>query len=142
MRARRATAAVALMFLWVVPSTGARLAAARTLPRYTFASEAGGSILVHGTYPKVPSPRRFPVQPNLHARFTGAIEVGMDDQGKLFVIGIVRFEDYLKGIGEVPRLWPMEALKAQVVAARSYALAHLEHPGTVGEELGYQLCST
>src|SRR5438093_10771684 len=137
MRARRATAAVALMFLWVVPATGARPAAARTLPRYTFASGAGGSILVHGIYPKVPSPCRFPVQPILHARFTGAIEVGMDDQGKLFVIGIVPFEDYLKGIGEVPRLWPMEALKAQVVAARSYARARVDSPDPTGQAPAY-----
>jgi SpoIID/LytB domain protein len=42
----------------------------------------------------------------------------------------------------VPRLWPTAALEAQVVAARSYALAHLGHPGTLGEELGYQLCAT
>ena len=32
------------------------------------------------------------------------------------------FEEYLLGIGEVPSSWPMEALRAQAVAARSFAL--------------------
>ena len=32
------------------------------------------------------------------------------------------FETYLKGIAEVPGNWPQEAVKAQVVAARSYAV--------------------
>jgi SpoIID/LytB domain protein len=32
------------------------------------------------------------------------------------------FETYLKGIAEVPGSWPRDALKAQVVAARSYAV--------------------
>ena len=31
-------------------------------------------------------------------------------------------EEYLYGLGEVPLSWPVEALKAQVVAARSYAV--------------------
>ncbi|OGD62282.1 hypothetical protein A2160_00615 [Candidatus Beckwithbacteria bacterium RBG_13_42_9] len=33
-------------------------------------------------------------------------------------------EDYLLGIYEMPGDWPLDALKAQVVAARSYALAY------------------
>lgn len=33
-------------------------------------------------------------------------------------------EDYMKGIREMPESWPQEALKAQAVAARSYALAY------------------
>ena len=37
--------------------------------------------------------------------------------------GTISFEDnYLRGISEMPRSWPMEALKAQAVAARTYAL--------------------
>ena len=34
----------------------------------------------------------------------------------------VPMETYLLGLAEVPNSWPMEALKAQVIAARSYAL--------------------
>ncbi len=32
------------------------------------------------------------------------------------------FETYLKGIAEIPGSWPQEAVKAQVIAARSYAV--------------------
>lgn len=38
--------------------------------------------------------------------------------------GEIPMEEYLKGIYEMPGDWPIEALKAQVVAARSYALAY------------------
>ncbi len=34
----------------------------------------------------------------------------------------VPFEEYLLGIGEVPSSWPLDALRAQAVAARSFAL--------------------
>ncbi len=46
------------------------------------------------------------------------------DGGKFTVINIVPLEDYLKGVlqYEVAHWWPMEALKAQAVAARTYAL--------------------
>jgi stage II sporulation protein D len=45
----------------------------------------------------------------------------------LRVVNIVSLENYLQGVvpGEVPFSWPAEALKAQAVAARSYALANL-----------------
>ena len=35
----------------------------------------------------------------------------------------ISFESYLAGIGEVPNDWPSEAIKAQIVAARTYAMA-------------------
>jgi len=38
--------------------------------------------------------------------------------------GSMPLETYLLGIYEVPDSWPIEALKAQVLAARSYALAY------------------
>ncbi len=38
--------------------------------------------------------------------------------------GSMSLEQYLLGIYEVPNDWPLEALKAQVVAARSYALSY------------------
>lgn len=39
-------------------------------------------------------------------------------------IGSYNIEDYTKRIYEMPGDWPMEALKAQAIAARSYALAY------------------
>jgi stage II sporulation protein D len=48
-------------------------------------------------------------------------------QGRLQAIDHVGLDAYLLGVvpGEVPKEWPVEALKAQAVAARSYALASL-----------------
>jgi len=45
----------------------------------------------------------------------------------LRVVNFVKLEDYLQGVvaGEMPYRWPLEALKTQAVAARSYALASL-----------------
>jgi SpoIID/LytB domain protein len=116
--------------------------ASAQLPRVTFAPGSFGSILVHGTYPHFTSRCVRPVQPVLHARYPGRIEVGKDTDGRLFIIGVLPFEDYLKGIAEEPRTWPLEALKAQAVAARSYALAHVRYGDSTGERLGYQLCAT
>ncbi len=38
--------------------------------------------------------------------------------------GDMDFQKYLYGLGEMPSDWPMDALKAQAVAARSYALRY------------------
>ena len=36
----------------------------------------------------------------------------------------IGMDDYLGGLGEMPESWPMEARKAQIVAARTYALRY------------------
>ncbi|MGL6279510.1 MAG: SpoIID/LytB domain-containing protein, partial [Gaiella sp.] len=48
--------------------------------------------------------------------------------GKLEVVNVVPLETYLRGVvpGEMPRDWPLEALKAQAVAARTYAIVSLQ----------------
>lgn len=50
----------------------------------------------------------------------------MDTNIKIRVDGHGEYalEDYVKRIYEIPADWPMEALKAQAIAARSYALAY------------------
>jgi SpoIID/LytB domain protein len=45
-------------------------------------------------------------------------------------INVVPVEEYLRGMGEVPSSWPLEAIKAQIVAARCYALTHLGAHGS------------
>ena len=42
------------------------------------------------------------------------------------VIGDMTMQEYLYGLDEMPYSWPAEALKAQAVAARSYAVAIME----------------
>ena len=56
--------------------------------------------------------------------YRGQIQVDVID-GKLRAIDIVALEQYLYGVvpSEMPSTWASEALKAQAVAARSYALA-------------------
>jgi len=58
--------------------------------------------------------------------YRGRLTVSTD--GKvLTVVDLVGLEQYLEGVvpAEMPSRWPPEALKAQAVAARSYALANL-----------------
>jgi len=60
----------------------------------------------------------------LKRRYRGAIQVDVDT-GRLRAINVVGLEQYLYGVvpSEMPFLWAPEALKAQAVVARSYALA-------------------
>ncbi|HEY3266880.1 MAG TPA: SpoIID/LytB domain-containing protein [Armatimonadota bacterium] len=68
-------------------------------------------------------------QMNAGARqFTGALEVSLGKTG-LDVVNEVREEDYIAGVvaGEAAKSFPLEALKAQAVAARTYALSQRGH---------------
>ncbi len=59
--------------------------------------------------------------------YRGALVVARSAAGKLQLTNAVGLEAYLLGVvpGEMPRDWPLEALKAQAVAARTYALSSL-----------------
>lgn len=52
-------------------------------------------------------------------------------------VRVLELEEYLRGVvpAEMPALWPMEALKAQAVAARSYALWRIANPRTADFDL-------
>jgi SpoIID/LytB domain protein len=53
----------------------------------------------------------------------GSVQVTLNDDGQLNVVNELRMNDeYLYGLSEMPSLWSEEALKAQAVAGRSYAL--------------------
>ena len=134
-RGRRllATLGLALVLGGLEPAAVAK--PGRPPDRYRFVSEPGGSLLVHGTYPPTSSSCVNAEQSVLHERYRGTVEVRRASDGDLYLIGELPFEDYLKGIAEVPRDWPMEALKAQVVAARTYASANLQPGGA------YDLCA-
>jgi stage II sporulation protein D len=60
----------------------------------------------------------------LKHRYRGSIQVDVN-AGKLRAINMVGLEQYLYGVvpSEMPYTWHPEALKAQAIAARSYALA-------------------
>ena len=67
-------------------------------------------------------PGAFPL--NLGRPYRGQIQV-ISEGGSLQAINLVGLEAYLYGVvpSEVPTDWPTEALKAQAVVARSYALS-------------------
>jgi stage II sporulation protein D len=56
--------------------------------------------------------------------YRGAIEVRAEGSG-VTAINVLDIDSYVRGVvaGEMPSSWPLEALKAQAVKARTYALA-------------------
>jgi len=57
-------------------------------------------------------------------RFRGDVDIIRKDNGKLTVINYIMLDDYLYGVlyHEVSHRWPMEVLKVQAIAARTFAL--------------------
>ncbi len=64
-------------------------------------------------------------------RYRGSVEIRKNKTNRLLVINELDIEDYLNGVvsAEVPSSWEMEALKAQAVASRSYALYQKRESG-------------
>ncbi len=58
-------------------------------------------------------------------RYRGNLEVRSSSLGGVSAINAIAIDDYVRGVvaGEMPSHWPQEALRAQAVAARTYALA-------------------
>jgi stage II sporulation protein D len=56
--------------------------------------------------------------------YRGLLEIRRKGNGRLLVVNELDLEDYLKGViaAEIPSDWEREALKAQAVASRTYAL--------------------
>jgi stage II sporulation protein D len=56
--------------------------------------------------------------------YRGAIEIRTEGSG-VTAINVLDLDTYVRGVvaGEMPSSWPLEALKTQAVAARTYALA-------------------
>ena len=72
--------------------------------------------------------------------FRGAVTLLKDKNNLLYAINSLGIESYLYGVlhHEVAAWWPMEALKAQAIAARSYALYQAE----VNKKAEYDLKSS
>jgi stage II sporulation protein D len=58
-------------------------------------------------------------------RYRGNLQLRPGVIGGMSAINAVSLEDYLRGVvpGEMPASWPAQALRAQAVAARTYAIA-------------------
>jgi stage II sporulation protein D len=59
-----------------------------------------------------------------NGRFRSYLELRPSPSGGLTVVNALGLDNYVKGVisGEVPSSWPAETLKAQALAARTYAL--------------------
>ena len=119
----------------------------RRLPRATFHPSAPGRLrlLESGEEMEIATVRAAEPDDLLQAdgtRYRGVFEVRPASGGRLTVVNVVNLEEYLRGVVPnelAPRAFPqIEALKAQAVAARTYALAHL---GDYSAK-GYDVCAT
>ena len=74
--------------------------------------------------------------------YRGYIEVSVNASNRFTVVNVLNLEDYLKGVVPAelsPAVFPqVEAVKAQAIAARTYAVRHL---GQFAAE-GFDICST
>jgi stage II sporulation protein D len=87
---------------------------------------SGGTVILPGA-------RRLNAYPD-------SVEIAADG-GRLRVINDVGLESYLAGVvaAEVPSTFPLEAMKAQAIAARTYTLSHLGDHAAKGADLCAQV---
>ncbi|MGH9179759.1 MAG: SpoIID/LytB domain-containing protein [Acidimicrobiales bacterium] len=132
-RAGLVLAGVALVALGVAPPVAASGKEAAAPPRgwvvdrvrFESADPAVGSLSVSG-----------------NGEVRGAVELS-PGPGGLSVVNDVGFEEYLQGVAEVPASWPMEALRAQAIAARTFAVHQLRREGpTEARSAGADICDT
>jgi stage II sporulation protein D len=89
----------------------------------------------------VPQPGETVHVSGLH-RYFGDVQLSSASDG-LVVVNRLPLERYLLGLAEVPSGWPEEALKAQVVAARTYALWTLGRPAAGAAAVyGFDICAS
>lgn len=81
---------------------------------------------------------------NLESKsYRGKMEIGRYNKPGVTAINVLPMNEYLYGVvsGEMPNSWPLEALKAQAVAARNYAMyystVNIKYPNEA-----YSICDT
>ena len=119
-------------------------------------AEAGRTYVARAAAPASSSARRgqagralrrvaVPLQPARPVRLLGPAlngvtqralprrDRGAPDGGGVTAINVLDLDSYVRGVvaGEMPSSWPLEALKVQAVAARTYALATRKTSGDV-----------
>lgn len=65
-------------------------------------------------------PQPMKISNNGHRYLWGKIQLTVKN-GKVRVVEVLPLEQYVQGIAEMPAAWPLEALMAQAIAARTYA---------------------
>ena len=134
MRVRSAPTAFALLTVVALTSAGAAPAPAAPDP-------APGWVVDRVRFEPVDGPGGIVTAEGVGS-YRGAIEI-VPGPGGLAVVNEVGLQDYLKGIAEVPPEWPVQALRAQVIAARTYAL-HSRNTATDSpwKAVGADICAT
>lgn len=123
-RAAPAALGVAVLLAVSLPAAAARRQFGAVTPPVRVIPK-GETVSVHG----------------LHDYF-GTVEIASASDG-LVVSNRLTLERYLLGLNEVPTEWPAEALRAQAVAARTYALWTLgQPPGGSAAVYGFDICAT
>lgn len=91
---------------------------------FTFGIPHRVGMSQYGAYGRAKAGQSY--QDILRAYFDGISFEKRDKNMRIRVQGFgeMGLDDYLLGVYEMPGSWPMDALKAQVVSARSYALAY------------------
>jgi len=111
-------------------SPGAAPSDKMALPRQCVCSALGDEVIVAGL-PARPGPLRVAAAGQHDICVTGTAYRGFlevrADAGRLLVVNHVDLEEYLCGVlpREMSPGWPAQALKAQAVAARTYALYNM-----------------
>jgi SpoIID/LytB domain protein len=109
-------------------------------PLHARAADKGPGALV-GPVRLIPTPGQPLGVGGLNAYF-GTIELRSAPDG-LVVVDRLPLERYLLGLQEVPLTWPEEALRAQAVAARTYALYTLSRPRAgAAATYGFDICAS
>ena len=75
-------------------------------------------------------------------RFWDTLELRFDPDGGVVLVNELAMDDYLAGVAEMPPRWHAEALKAQAVAARTYAWRSIRRGTFEQRGLGYDICAT
>lgn len=73
-------------------------------------------------------------------KYRGGFQYHRQTGGNLTVVNVVGLEDYVNGVicYEMGREWPLEALKAQALCARTYVLKNLNKH----DSYGFDICTT
>lgn len=71
--------------------------------------------------------------------YRGKVKI-RNDKGYITLINVIRFDDYIKAVGpgEIPPSWPQEAIKAQLVAIKTFALQKILSGQKIGDSTQFQ----
>ena len=109
----------------------------------TLTLEPSGDTIftLEGSYPRDPDVCPQKQRPPLRAKYRGRVQLSLSG-GRVQMINTIGFELYLRGLAEVPTSWPEHALRAQAIAARSYALDAIRKERARAGDRGYDICAT